>query len=111
MKESEWKLYSKLREIAVERMYDRIFDQLEEVVNDSEKGKRERVIDASDVIKAGFKDVTAIFDRTGQSRSSADFGLKLICKEKLLTKEELSSFSDETLEGIHQFLLLHEIDD
>ncbi|MGV8916318.1 MAG: hypothetical protein ACOH2R_00700 [Pseudomonas sp.] len=111
MKESDWKLYSKLRLIAVERIYDRIFQQLKETVDDSDKPKRERVVDASDVIKAGFKEVTAIFDRFGQSRSSADLGLRLMCQEKLLTKEEISGFSEETQERVRDILSDREITD
>lgn len=103
MKESDWKLLSKLKPLAVERLYDRIFHDVQGAVAARGKTSRELVHDTKRVVDRGIKEVSAIFDSLNFSRTHADTHLMSMCSANLLTEQELSGFSEETQERLRQW--------
>ncbi|WP_297836173.1 hypothetical protein [Pseudomonas sp.] len=98
MQESDWKVLSKLRPLAVERMYDRIFFHLQSTLNAEEKSHREAVIDTLETVRAAMKEVSRVFDQVRFSRTNASDHLITYFAENLLTEQELAEFSEDAQE-------------
>jgi hypothetical protein len=95
MKESDWKLFSKLRDVAVERLYDRVLVDAQKAITSEGKTSRELVHETRDALNAGIKEVRDVFDSVGFSRTHARLYLMGICVRQLLTEEEVGGFSEE----------------
>lgn len=95
MKESDWKLLGKLRPLAVERLYDRILQDVQKAVNAEGKASRELVQETKEAVDDGLDKVYRIFDAYRFSRNNADLNLMFMCRAELLSEEEVSGFSDE----------------
>ncbi|QHF02147.1 MULTISPECIES: hypothetical protein [Pseudomonas syringae group] len=100
MNEKDWKHLSALRETAVERLYDRIFENLKAAVQANEKTGREKVFDAKEAIDAGLKEVRYTFDSLPHSRSNANIILLAMVNAELVTEQEMAGFS----EGVQQHI-------
>lgn len=96
--ESDWKKYSKLRPVALERMSQRILDECQALCLDSSRSAHERYGELYRLIREQDEILAAVFDRF--SRSSAYEGLvKMACQE-LVTDEEVAQFSPEFRKGV-----------
>jgi hypothetical protein len=95
MKEADWKLLSKLRPVAVERLYDQVFQEVLKTVNAEGKTSRELVLDTKEAVDEGLDKVYRVFDAYRFSRNNFHFNLMFMCRAELLTEEEISGFSDE----------------
>ncbi|MDH4559250.1 peptide ABC transporter substrate-binding protein [Pseudomonas sp. BN417] len=96
--ESDWKKYSKLRPVALERMSQRILDECQALCQDSSRSAHERYGELYRLIREQDEILAAVFDRF--SRSSAHEGLvKMVCQE-LVTDEEVAQFSPEFQKGV-----------
>lgn len=91
--ESDWKIFKKLRVIALERFSQGILDQSQAVCSKTSLTAHERFGDLYDLIQKQNKEMAAMFDDF--RRSTADLRLRLMVMHKLLTGEELSEFSPE----------------
>ncbi|MDB6142926.1 MAG: hypothetical protein JWP80_1970 [Pseudomonas sp.] len=104
MKESDWKLLSKLRPLAVDRLYDRILQEVQAAVNGEGKTSRELVQETREAVDDGLDRVYRIFDAERFSRNNARFNLMFMCRADLLTEEDVSGFSDEVREDALKWL-------
>ncbi|QKF51509.1 peptide ABC transporter substrate-binding protein [Pseudomonas graminis] len=95
MKEADWKILSRLRPLAVERLYERIWQDILKKTAVTDKDARDRVQGVRDVANKGDKLVAKVFDSTNFSRSNFSFHLYALVAEDLITDEELRQFSDE----------------
>ena len=100
MNEKDWKHLSALRETAVERLYDRIFENLKMAVRADDKTGREKVFGAKQAIDTGLEEMRYTFDSLRHSRSNANIILLAMVNAELVTEQEMASFS----EGVQQHI-------
>jgi hypothetical protein len=104
IKESDWKLYRKLRAVALERFCQRILEEIERINSDSNKSSHDRYQAIYNLIKRSDKEIARTFDDF--RRSTAVVQLAIICSLGLLPDEELQRFSSETRAAVETFLAL-----
>ncbi|MDB5335076.1 MAG: hypothetical protein JWN70_695 [Planctomycetaceae bacterium] len=99
--ESDWKLLGKLRPLALERMCQRVLDEIGAIAAEP-KSSHERYLEIyaltrkhDNEIADGFNDVR---------RSTAYLGLAAMRSLKLISDEEFSGFSKET-QDVLKFML------
>jgi hypothetical protein len=104
MKESDWKTFRQLSEVALARFCQRVLDEVGQVTADASRSPHERYLaiyrlihDRDDELADAFND---------PRRSQADLQLALIQFHGLLTEEEMGRFSDETRESVELLLQL-----
>ncbi|RMN74869.1 hypothetical protein ALQ53_102693 [Pseudomonas cannabina] len=95
VKEQDWKHLSAVREVAVERLYERVFQDLQVAVGAEGKSGRELVHGAKGVIDHGLKEVRDVFDSVRFSRSNAKIILIAMINSDLLDEQDIAGFSDE----------------
>lgn len=106
IKESDWKIFSKLFPEVLERLYQRYLKEIEAVAADGSKTYFDRFEEISQLTRNRRKEVFIGFDRFSRSRALSQLAyLKTL---DLLTEEEFQRFSPETRELIR---LLHGKDD
>ena len=91
--ESDWKIFKKLRVIALERFSQGILDQSQAVCSKPSRTAHERYADLYDLIQMQNREMASMFDDS--RRSTAVRRLQLMAMHKLLTDEELSEFGPE----------------
>jgi hypothetical protein len=94
IKESDWKLYSKLAPIALERLCDRILSEIAATSQARQKTSHERYLAVYRLIMDRDKDIAAAFN--SRSRSKAVPSLGVMRSLQIVTDDELASFSEET---------------
>lgn len=95
IKESDWKKFRELSETALDRAFDRALAHIE-AIQSTNQTSRQKFWDIKNYADQQRKLLAQIFD--GKSRSNAIDRLAMMQMEKLLTDEEIASFSDETRE-------------
>lgn len=106
IKESDWKIFSKLFPEALERLYQHYLKEIQAVAADDSKTSFDRFEEISQLTRDRRKEVFIGFDRFSRSRALSQLAyLKAL---DLLTDEEFQRFSPETRELIR---LLHGEDD
>ncbi|MDO8263802.1 MAG: peptide ABC transporter substrate-binding protein [Gallionella sp.] len=98
IKESDWKLLSKLRTDALERFCQRILSEIENINANHALSAHQRYLEIYQVIHRRDKEVAQIFN--DHRRSTAFFELAAIQSHGLLTPEEFQRFSQETRDAI-----------
>ena len=98
MTESEWKLCSKLKPVALERYCERVLAELRYLADDPEKSQHERYLAIHKAIHERNEILAIIFD--GHARSTAQLKLTYMYAHKLVTPEELSQFSEQTRSAV-----------
>jgi hypothetical protein len=93
MKESDWKLFRKLRELALERFCRNILEEIAAASAVDTKGYHGRYLDVYKLIHERDKQIAAAFN--DPRRSNADLQLALMAARGWLTDEELLQFSEE----------------
>ena len=96
IKESDWKAFKKLREVALNRMYQRVLNECAEICTDESRSPRERYMDLYASVKENDKRVVSVFDHF--SRSKASMALLGIRSLGLIDDDELEGLSDEMIE-------------
>jgi hypothetical protein len=91
--ESDWKLWRRLREEALERYCQKALDDFAKLKN-GEASAHERYLKLYQLVKRRDKKLGEIFD--GPSRSNAFFQIALALRARLLSADEMAGFSDET---------------
>lgn len=92
--ESDWKRFSKLRKIALERFCESVLEESRELCDRENLTAHERYLDLYQIIRTRDKELARAFD--GPSRSRADLQLRSMYIMGLVTDSELSKFSEHT---------------
>jgi len=95
MKESDWKIFKRVKEAALERLCAAVITDLEEAITsdiDSYHGKYTYIYR---LVENADKRLSLLFD--GHSRSRAPLQLTLFRSEGLVENDELEGMSDELL--------------
>jgi hypothetical protein len=99
--ESDWKLFKRLRETALERFCERVLGEVAQIGSDDSKSKHERYLAIYRLMRERDKEIDPIFDYL--RRSTAVQQLFAFRSRDLVTEQELRQFSPElvkTVEGI-----------
>jgi hypothetical protein len=102
MKESDWKVFRKLRELALERYCERVLEEVRRKTEKRDSSYHERYLKLWALLRKRDKTIAYAFNNP--RRSQAFFQLSNIVAENLLTDAELSQFSEETREAIKLIL-------
>src|SRR5258708_9202754 len=95
--EKDWKVWRPLFQIALDRFCERTLQGATKLAS-SEGTPHERYLKLFQYLKRKDKELAEVFDNF--SRSKATMQLALAVKRKLITPDELHTFSEETQETI-----------
>ena len=98
IKESDWKVFRRHSEVALERYCERVLKEVRRTVDASNKTFHERYLELWKLLRRRDKTLQIAFD--DQRRSQAIIQLANIVPVDLLTEAELNQFSEETREHI-----------
>jgi hypothetical protein len=102
IKESDWKVFKRLREIAFERFCGRVLDEIARINSESAKSKHERYAAIYQLVRERDKEIAPIFDHLRRSTA-----FRQVCSFRshdLLTEQELAQFSPELVKSVEQTL-------
>jgi len=100
--ESEWKIFRKLQETALERYCERVLAEARECVDKKKKTSHQRYLDLFKLLRDHDKNIASAFN--DPRRSDAYRQLMMLVSLKLLSTEEFGRFSEETRTSIEQFI-------
>jgi hypothetical protein len=103
IKESDWKVFKRVREVALDRFCGRVLDEIARINSDNTKSKHERYVAVYRLVRERDKAINPIFDYL--RRSTAVRQLCLFRAHDLMTEQELRQFSPELMklvEDIHE---------
>lgn len=98
--ESDWKLFKKVREKALDRYCRRVLEECERICRDETQSSHERYGTLYRHIHARDKDMANAFDDF--SRSKAVLCLMLMHKYDLLMEDEIRGFTDEVQQSLEE---------
>jgi hypothetical protein len=98
IKESDWKLFRRLHQVALERFCGRVLAELRSALADTDDRNHERYLNVFDLIRKRDKTIGRLFNDL--RRSNALILLANIKHEGLLTAAELAQFSPEARQAI-----------
>lgn len=104
IKESDWKIFRRLREVALERYCERVLAEMESVAADKTRTSHERYLAIWKLLKERDEDLADAFDDL--RRSVALTRLMHLRRLALLSDEEMSQFSPDTQESVRAWLEL-----
>src|SRR5215470_1693589 len=104
IKESDWKIFKPLREIALDRFCQRTLSEIDRISEDTTKGAHEKYLEIYALLRSRDKEIAQIFDSL--RRSTAYYQILAIKRFELLTEEEFARFSEETRGLITSLLAL-----
>lgn len=104
IKESDWKIFKKLRPLALQRYCERVMWDVDKIIHKEEEDAHERYIEMYKIVRDGDKKLAQMFD--GFSRSRALDQLVMYYGNGLLNDEEIAQLSDETRERV---LAIHKL--
>lgn len=96
--ESDWKQFSKLRLVALERFCQRVLSEIAEITSDASRSSHDRYGAVYTLIEKRDKQLAKAFD--DPRRSAAFFQLANICRLGLISDEEIAIFGSETREAL-----------
>jgi len=96
MKESDWKVFTVLKDKAIEKYCTLALEESQEVISDNKEHVHNRYLYLYKLLQNSNKKMSLLFD--GHSRSKAWIQLIAIRSEGLADEELLSKLSDEMLE-------------
>src|SRR5262249_18612218 len=96
------KLFKPLRDLALERFYERALDEAMRIGSDQAKSKRERYLAIYWLMRERDKEIESIFDKL--RRSTAVFQICAFRVHGLVTEEELRQFSPELFTSVQNFI-------
>lgn len=100
--EPDWKLFRKLRSLALERFCERALSEVSQLTSEAGKGAHERYLAVFKLLQRRDKQLAEAFDDV--RRSTAWQQLAIIRARGLLTDEEFASFSPETRAAVQVWL-------
>ena len=98
IKESDWKLFRQLREVALERFCERVLGEVRAAAAETSDSFHERYLRVYELIRDRDKTIGWAFN--DPRRSNALILLANIKQEGLLTPDEFAQFSEQTREAI-----------
>jgi hypothetical protein len=98
IQESDWKVFRRLREPALERYCERVLKDVHRLVHKNGATYHERYLELWKLLRDRDKTIVTVFD--APRRSQAFIQLANIDAEDLLTEDELNQFSDELQDRI-----------
>jgi hypothetical protein len=99
--EADWKVFRKLREIALERFCERVLAEVSAAAVRPGARYHERYLDVFDILKKRDRELAYAFNNP--RRSQAILQLLCIHSHGLLTDDELAGFSEGTCELTRRF--------
>ena len=96
MKESDWKVFTELKDKAIEKYCTLALEESQEVISNNKEHVHNRYLYLYKLLQNSNKKMALLFD--GHSRSKAWIQLIAIRNEGLADEELLSKLSDEMLE-------------
>lgn len=96
IKESDWKVFKKIKENAIALFCDRALEEFDEAINNNEENPHNRYLLLYKLVQNRDKQMQLLFD--GHSRSKAILQLIAIRGEGLANEELLNKLSAELLE-------------
>ena len=93
MKESDWKIFKKIKDKAIDNFCTNTLAELREVINDDNQSAHERYLLNYKLVNNRDKQMGLLFD--GHSRSKAPLQLLAIRREGLADEELVSKLSEE----------------
>lgn len=93
MKESDWKIFKEIKEIALERYCSSILSESKKVILKEQEHSHERFLYLYTLLQNRNKHLALMFD--GQSRSKAWLQLIAIRKEGLVDDATINKLSDD----------------
>lgn len=100
--EPDWKIFRQLYPVALERFCEKVLSEIDKLRSKENKTYHERYLSIFKLIEKRDKQLGDAFDNP--RRSAALEQLLWIKRHKLLSEEEMSRFSPETLEIIHMLM-------
>ena len=97
MKESDWKKFKRVKELALERFCTKAMADFEEAIQKEDLSNHGRYLYLYELVQNADKRLSLLFD--GHSRSKAQLQLTLIRSEGLVENHELEGMSDELLKS------------
>lgn len=97
MKESDWQIFKKIKELALERFCAEALADFEEAIAKDDLSNHERYLYLYKLVENSDKQLSILFD--GHSRSKAQLQLALIRSEGLVEDHELGGLSDDLLKS------------
>jgi hypothetical protein len=97
--EKDWKLFSELRKVALDRFCTRVLQELGPVTEDGSRTSHERYLGVFDLLKERDRQLSEAFDDPRRSRMIHQ--LAAIHAYGLLEPGELDRFSESTREAVN----------
>jgi hypothetical protein len=107
IKESDWKIFRRVHQAALERFCDGVLAELQYYATDREMNSHQRYLKIYEIIQKRDKKLAIVFD--GKSRSKAVMQLAGLRHHGLVTDEEFAEFSEETRDEVTRFLRIAEL--
>jgi hypothetical protein len=102
IKESDWKVFKRLREVALERFCERVLGEIARISSDGAKSRHERYVAIYRLVRRRDKEINPIFDYL--RRSTAVQQICSIRSHDLMTEVELRQFSPELVGSVERIL-------
>ena len=106
IKESDWKVFRKVRTIALERFCQRVLDEVGKIAAQRDRSSHERYLEVFKLIETRDEDLGEVFNNP--RRSAAIVQLARMRFYKLLDEEELAPFSRETRASVQRAIEIWE---
>jgi hypothetical protein len=91
--EADWKKFTKLKKVALERFCERVLDESRKICDRENTTAHENYLALYEIIQERDKELARLFD--GHSRSRADLQLLAMYNFELVSEDDLSQFSEE----------------
>lgn len=104
IKESDWKLFRRLRALALERFCERVLNDIARRSSASSKSFHQRYLEIYRLIQRRDRELADAFNNP--RRSVAIQQLTVIYADGLLSEEEFARFSAETRSAVEAFLAI-----
>jgi hypothetical protein len=101
IKESDWKLFRKVRELALERFCQRVLDEVGVITSAASPNAHERYLSIYRLMRERDKELAEAFN--APRRSAALMQLCIMARHELLTEQELAQFSAELHREVERF--------
>jgi len=102
IKESDWKIYRRLHQTALERFCDKVLAEIQYFVGEREKSSHERYLEIYKRIHERNDTLADLFD--DKKRSNAVFKLANMRYHNLVTDEEFAEFSQDLRDHVEMIL-------
>lgn len=99
IKESDWKLFRRLHEVALERFCKRTLEEMQDLAATSAGSYHDRYLKVYRLLRARDKEMAAAFN--GPRRFTSFIALAHFMNRGLLIEEELDQFSPEARQTVN----------